>query len=73
MMKKGNLSVFESGVEIVSQTSYSENSLNKRKYSVCGSCVNKTVSLTSRGERRMGKLVWNNKNIAVAPIITCYN
>ncbi len=52
---------------------FTENGLKKRKYPVSGSCVDENALLTVRGQRRMDRLVRDDRKTTVTQITTRYN
>ncbi len=52
---------------------FTENGLKKRKYPVSGSCVDENALLMPRGQRRMGRLVRDDRKATVTQINTRYN
>ncbi len=52
---------------------FTEYGLKKRKYPVSGSCVDENALLMSRGHRRMGRLVRDDRKVPVTKINTRYN
>ncbi len=52
---------------------FTENGPKKRKYPVSGSCVNKKCLVDVRGQRRMGRLVRDDKKATVTQITNRYN
>ncbi len=52
---------------------FTENGPKKRKYPVSGSCVDKNASCYVRGQRRMDRLVRDDRKTTVTQITTRYN
>ncbi len=52
---------------------FTENGPKKRKYPVSGSCVNENALLNVRGQRRMRRLVRDDRKATVTQITTRYN
>ncbi len=52
---------------------FTENGMKYRKYPVSGSCVDDNALLDVRGQRRLDRLVRNNRKATVTQITTRYN
>lgn len=75
--RRASLSISETGelLEFHRQPSlgFTENGLKKRTYPVNGICADKNCLVDVRGQRRISKLVCDNKNATLVQISTCYH